>query len=310
MSDAGLILLKLHGVLLRHLCDQAGRHFEGLSSASRYLFKEGHLDAKLKKKLCQLDYATALVRHVTNASATSFEQSLLAQFAQRKQQGQQPLENNLQDKELKLRDQRDYQLKTLDQQLFQPAQSNQSEQHDRHFKKHDQQFNERDKLEKHTQHEAHDRKFSDSQRDQLSGQPDQPFSGNNQHDQHTLPPEPDGQQTSQFDKLGHPQLQLPCATAEPSVVIGAIDALAAGSQLARGTIVEAIDLRPVVLTGPTGTKYTTASAQVKVRQLADPARQRRLLFVDAADRPTQNYLGPIFGRIADKGRQFRVVSTG
>lgn len=80
---ASLILL-LHGDALRAISKVLQRHCEGLQQASRLARQRGIISNKLAKKLCQLDIAFNLVRHITEPSARGMMQEI-----------EQQLENNL-----------------------------------------------------------------------------------------------------------------------------------------------------------------------------------------------------------------------
>eukprot|EP00975_Prorocentrum_lima_P041797 8783050-Prorocentrum_lima.AAC.1 len=67
--EASLLLLELHGRTLRRLTKALGTHVQGLAQAERQL--RNHLDSKTRRRLVQLDYATALVRHVTEESCAA-----------------------------------------------------------------------------------------------------------------------------------------------------------------------------------------------------------------------------------------------
>ena len=72
------MLAETHSVLLRTLADDAGTHFEGLQTAARYMRKHKRMDDGLVKKLCKLEEAYHLVRHITRP----FCFSLVAQVRQ------------------------------------------------------------------------------------------------------------------------------------------------------------------------------------------------------------------------------------
>ena len=64
-KEPNLLLLELHGELLRLLSDRAGMHFAGLQVASRHFRRAGSMESKTAKKLAQLDVVSAWLRHVT-----------------------------------------------------------------------------------------------------------------------------------------------------------------------------------------------------------------------------------------------------
>jgi hypothetical protein len=80
-GDGALLLLKLHGELLRALCDQADRHFEGLAAAARAL--RGTLSARSRRRLRTLDEVSGWVRHATRPGCSGFLAEVLQELGQR-----------------------------------------------------------------------------------------------------------------------------------------------------------------------------------------------------------------------------------
>ena len=80
VDEAAALLMGLHGVVLRRLCEEARCHFEGLSVAARRLHMDGRIDGSMKKKLMQLDTAVSLVRHVSAPSCGAFVEKLELQL--------------------------------------------------------------------------------------------------------------------------------------------------------------------------------------------------------------------------------------
>ena len=68
MKDAVALLCEVHGRALRLLSARRQQHFQGLQQASR----RAQLSAAAKKKLCALDNAWNIVRHITEASCNDF----------------------------------------------------------------------------------------------------------------------------------------------------------------------------------------------------------------------------------------------
>ena len=78
-----LLLVELHGRLLRRLSDEAGAHFGGLQVAGRFFAKRGRIGRGSAKKLAQLDSVTAWLRHVTRAACEGFIEDVEKQLRER-----------------------------------------------------------------------------------------------------------------------------------------------------------------------------------------------------------------------------------
>jgi hypothetical protein len=72
---AGALIAALHSDVLRDLAQCTGQHFQGLRSAASFLRKQG-LAGNLAKRLCRLDDACCVSRHITAVSACQFRQQL------------------------------------------------------------------------------------------------------------------------------------------------------------------------------------------------------------------------------------------
>ena len=78
--SSDLLILALHGRLLRALAVEVGQHFQGLAQAARSLKRAGRLSPATASKLTKVDTAFNLVRHVTAVSAGRFEEDLLMEM--------------------------------------------------------------------------------------------------------------------------------------------------------------------------------------------------------------------------------------
>ena len=67
-EGAAALISAAHGEALRLLCKRCGRHFAGLEEASRFARLHWGADAKLVRRLRNLDHAFALVRHISEVS--------------------------------------------------------------------------------------------------------------------------------------------------------------------------------------------------------------------------------------------------
>eukprot|EP00929_Paragymnodinium_shiwhaense_P056375 TRINITY_DN28216_c0_g1_i4.p1 TRINITY_DN28216_c0_g1~~TRINITY_DN28216_c0_g1_i4.p1 ORF type:complete len:279 (+),score=40.90 TRINITY_DN28216_c0_g1_i4:86-838(+) len=76
MDAAGLIA-DLHGVLLRHMSSKMDINFEGLRSAAAHARRQGLLSNSTVKKLCRLDDAYSVTRHITKVYAAGFADKVL-----------------------------------------------------------------------------------------------------------------------------------------------------------------------------------------------------------------------------------------
>ena len=71
-----LLVLQLHGHLLRLIASRSGSHFQGLSQAARCLRQSGQISPNLGKKLQQVDAAYNLIRHITSISVQAFSENI------------------------------------------------------------------------------------------------------------------------------------------------------------------------------------------------------------------------------------------
>ena len=74
---AAALLLHLHGEVLREAAARTGRHYEGLGQLSRSV---PGLTSRLRRRLCQLDAAAALIRHVTKPLCEQFLLDVLTEL--------------------------------------------------------------------------------------------------------------------------------------------------------------------------------------------------------------------------------------
>ena len=81
-SSSELLILQLHGRLLRIFAVEAGQHFQGLAQAARFLKRSGRISAATANKLLKLDSAFNLVRHITAISVGRFEAHLVSELLQ------------------------------------------------------------------------------------------------------------------------------------------------------------------------------------------------------------------------------------
>ena len=77
-----MLLLALHGDLLRTACAHSGRHFAGLVAAARFLHRDGLISVALKKRLTAVDAISALLRHVALLLAAKVRFDLASQFVE------------------------------------------------------------------------------------------------------------------------------------------------------------------------------------------------------------------------------------
>lgn len=71
-DDAFQLIVTLHGRLLRIICSTTNMHFQGLTTAARYLRSKNIVSNKVAKKLTMIDSSFALMRHVTYQSCQIF----------------------------------------------------------------------------------------------------------------------------------------------------------------------------------------------------------------------------------------------
>ena len=79
-SSSEVLILELHGRLLRTFAVEAGQHFQGLAQAARFLKRSGRISAATANKLLKLDFAFNLVRHITTISVCRFEEDLVSEL--------------------------------------------------------------------------------------------------------------------------------------------------------------------------------------------------------------------------------------
>ena len=81
-SDAPhLLLLDLHGKLLRLLSDEAEIAFQGLQQAGHHFGRAGKLTGSQRRALAHLDVVSGWVRHISRAKCTAFFQELRGAIA-------------------------------------------------------------------------------------------------------------------------------------------------------------------------------------------------------------------------------------
>ena len=79
-SSSELLILELHGRLLRTFAVEVGQHFQGLAQSARFLKRSGRISAATANKLLKLDSAFNLVRHITAISVCRFEADLVSEL--------------------------------------------------------------------------------------------------------------------------------------------------------------------------------------------------------------------------------------
>ena len=79
-SSSELLILELHGRLLRTFAVEVGQHFQGLAQSARFLKRSGRISAATANKLLKLDSAFNLVRHITAISVSRFEADLVSEL--------------------------------------------------------------------------------------------------------------------------------------------------------------------------------------------------------------------------------------
>jgi NACalpha-BTF3-like transcription factor len=75
---ASLLLLELHGRLLRELASSTGMHFQGLQQAGRWLHKSGMSTTTINRRLRDIDVAANIVRHITQVSCDSYFKEIIS----------------------------------------------------------------------------------------------------------------------------------------------------------------------------------------------------------------------------------------
>ena len=76
VPSAESLVLCLHGQLLRTISEHTGKHFQGLSQASRRLRSIGWISLAVSKKLDMLDHSFNLIRHITGSSSMKFAEQV------------------------------------------------------------------------------------------------------------------------------------------------------------------------------------------------------------------------------------------
>ena len=79
-SSSEMLILELHGRLLRTVAIEVGQHFQGLAQAARVLKRTGRISSATANKLLKLDNAYNLVRHITAISVSRFEADLFSEL--------------------------------------------------------------------------------------------------------------------------------------------------------------------------------------------------------------------------------------
>ena len=81
-SMASLLLLEIHGRLLRDLASSTGIHFQGIQQAGRRLQKNGKSTTTISRRLRNIDIAANIVRHVTQVSCDTYFNEIISYVAQ------------------------------------------------------------------------------------------------------------------------------------------------------------------------------------------------------------------------------------
>mmetsp|Transcript_82141 Transcript_82141/g.255286 ORF Transcript_82141/g.255286 Transcript_82141/m.255286 type:complete len:316 (+) Transcript_82141:77-1024(+) len=74
--DAALLLMSLHGSLLRLASSKLGKHVQGLPVAAKELAKESMISNKLRRQMTNVDTTVSYLRHVTQALCTEVVRDL------------------------------------------------------------------------------------------------------------------------------------------------------------------------------------------------------------------------------------------
>ena len=70
--SAAALVFQIHGSMLRSACHRAGRHFEGLAQAARFLRQRGYISTPMLKKLIRIDDTFNVLRHITKESGNNY----------------------------------------------------------------------------------------------------------------------------------------------------------------------------------------------------------------------------------------------
>ena len=70
--SAAALVFQIHGSMLRSACHRAGRHFEGLAQAARFLRQRGYISTPMLKKLIRIDDTFNVLRHITKESVNNY----------------------------------------------------------------------------------------------------------------------------------------------------------------------------------------------------------------------------------------------
>ena len=79
---ASLLLLELHGRLLRERASSTGIHFQGLQQAARWPQKSGRGTTTISRRLRNIDVAANIVRHITQVSCDAYFNEIMSHVTQ------------------------------------------------------------------------------------------------------------------------------------------------------------------------------------------------------------------------------------
>ena len=79
---ASLLLLELHGRLLRELASSTGIHFQGQKQGSAMAAKNGRSTTTTSRRLRNIDVATNIVRHITQVSYDAHNNEIMSHVTQ------------------------------------------------------------------------------------------------------------------------------------------------------------------------------------------------------------------------------------
>ena len=79
---ASLLLLELHGRLLRELASSTGIHFQGQQQEARWLHKSGRSTTTISWRLRNIDVAANIVRHITQLSCDAYFSEIMSHVTQ------------------------------------------------------------------------------------------------------------------------------------------------------------------------------------------------------------------------------------